>query len=72
MKSTRLSKWLNSFYGGKNCAAAMRIDASTDLSRLRVSQLKQLLEARGVACHDCVEKGDYMRHVRDAYGLPTV
>lgn len=50
MKSTRLSKFLNQFYNGKKCAAAVRIDASTDFSKMRVPQLKQLLEAKGVVC----------------------
>ena len=69
MKSTRLSKWLNQFYDGKKCAAAIRVDASTDFSRLRVGQLRQMLQARGQVCSDCVEKDDYVRRVKQAYGL---
>lgn len=40
MKSLRLSKFFNQFYNGKKCATAVRIDAATDFSKMKV----------GVAC----------------------
>lgn len=45
----------------------MQVDASTDFSKLRVTQLKQLLKDRGVMCPECVEKNDYVKRVRDLY-----
>lgn len=69
MKSTKLSRWLNSFYDGKKCAAAIRVDANTDLGRMRVSQLKHMLAARDAPCLDCLEKADFIRRVREVYGV---
>jgi hypothetical protein len=45
----------------------LQVDANTDFSKLRVTQLKQLLKDRGVSCPDCVEKSDYVKRVRDLY-----
>ena len=36
---------------------------------MRVAQLRQLLEARGVTCRECVEKGDFVARVRQEFGL---
>lgn len=47
--------------------ACVQVDANTDFSSLRVTQLKQLLKDRGVMCLECVEKGDYVKRVRDLY-----
>lgn len=44
-------------------------DASTDLSKMRVSQLKQILESKGEKCRECVEKGDYIARIRQAFGV---
>jgi thiol-disulfide isomerase/thioredoxin len=65
-KSAPLESWLRTFAGGRKCAAAVRVGPDTDLSALRVPQLKAALEARGAACADCVEKGDYVRALREA------
>ena len=64
LKSASLESWLFKFAGGRKCAAALTLDASTDLSKLRVPQLKAALAARGGRCPDCVEKGDYVKAVR--------
>lgn len=69
MKSTRLSKFLNQFYSSKVCATAVRLHPGTDFRKMRVPQLKALLEAKGVECPECVEKGDFIKRVREAYGL---
>lgn len=45
----------------------VQVDANTDFSSLRVTQLKQLLKDRGVMCLECVEKGDYVKRVKDLY-----
>ncbi|KAI3429292.1 hypothetical protein D9Q98_005388 [Chlorella vulgaris] len=59
-KSTKLARFLNQFYSGKACAAAIKIDASTDLAKMRVSQLKQILESRGEQCKGCVDKSGFV------------
>ncbi|KAI3429290.1 hypothetical protein D9Q98_005386 [Chlorella vulgaris] len=69
MKSTKLARFLNQFYSGKACAAAIKIDASTDLAKMRVSQLKQILESRGEQCKDCVEKSDFVDKIRQVFGV---
>ena len=46
---------------------ALQVDANTDFSSLRVTQLKQLLKDRGVMCPECVEKSDYVTRVRDLF-----
>ena len=71
MKSLRLSKFLNQFYDGRKCATAVRIDAHTDFSKMRVAQLKQLLEAKGVTCKERFEKADYVRRIKEAYGVAS-
>lgn len=65
-KSSPLESWLRTFAGGRKCAAAVRIGPDTDLAKLRVPQLKAALEARGATCSDCVEKGDYVRALKEA------
>ena len=42
----------------------MKLDAGTDLTKLRVGQLKALLEERGVVCRECVEKGDFVTRLQ--------
>jgi hypothetical protein len=44
-------------------------DASTDLGKMRVSQLKQILESRGEQCKDCVEKSDFVDKIRQVFGV---
>lgn len=44
-----------------------QVDEKTDFSKLKVTQLKQLLKDRGVACPECVEKNDYVNRVRSLY-----
>ncbi len=53
--------------GSKACVLALQVDANTDFSSLRVTQLKQLLKDRGVMCPECVEKSDYVTRVRDLF-----
>ena len=65
-KSSPLESWVRTFAGGRKCAAAVRVGPETDLSALKVPQLKAALAARGAACPDCVEKGDYVRALREA------
>jgi protein disulfide-isomerase-like protein len=64
MKNTKLTKFLNAFYNGKRCAESIVLDDSTDYSKMRVGQLKQLLAAKGGACKDCLEKEDFIRALK--------
>ena len=64
LKSAGLEAWLFNFAGGRKCAGALTIDAGTDLSKLRVPQLKAALAARGGKCPECVEKGDYVKALK--------
>ena len=70
IKATRLTRFLNEFFGGRRCTAALTVDEATDLSALRVAQLRQLLDARRAGCADCVEKADFVRRVREVYSRP--
>ena len=45
----------------------MQVDEKTDFSKLKVTQLKQLMKDRGVSCPECVEKNDYVKRVRSLY-----
>ena len=65
MKPDSIESWVYGFAGGRKCASLVKVDAGTDLSRLRVPQLKAALAARGGKCAECVEKGDYVRALRD-------
>jgi thioredoxin-like negative regulator of GroEL len=69
LKNSQLVKWLNAFYSGKKCADAIQIDDNTDFSKMKVSQLKQLLGAKDVKCENCVEKSDFVRRVKEVYNV---
>ena len=43
----------------------VKLDASTDLGALSVSQLKSFLKERGESCMECTEKRDYVRRLGD-------
>lgn len=43
------------------------MDENTDFSKLKVTQLKQLIKDGGVSCPECVEKSDYVKRVRSLY-----
>ena len=44
-----------------------QVDEKTDFSKLKVTQLKQLLKDRGASCPECVEKNDYVKRARSLY-----
>ena len=45
-------------------SAVVKLDSKTDFSKLKVGQLKQLLEDRGIDDRDCLEKKDYVAKLR--------
>jgi hypothetical protein len=69
LKNSQIVKWLNAFYSGKLCAEAMQIDSNTDFSKMKVSQLKQLLTSKGEKCQNCFEKNDYIKKVKEVYNV---
>jgi ARMET, C-terminal len=64
LKSEPITSFLNKFAGGKKCSSMVKLDAKTDLSKLKVSQLKSLLKERGVVCMECAEKSDYIARLK--------
>jgi hypothetical protein len=65
LKSENISTFLGKFAGGRKCSSMIKLDAKTDLSKLKVSQLKGLLKERGVVCGECAEKGDYIARLKE-------
>eukprot|EP01025_Chloroclados_australasicus_P038787 TRINITY_DN4005_c0_g1_i4.p1 TRINITY_DN4005_c0_g1~~TRINITY_DN4005_c0_g1_i4.p1 ORF type:complete len:470 (-),score=80.65 TRINITY_DN4005_c0_g1_i4:246-1655(-) len=61
MKSGPIKRFLEKFANGKKCRSSIRLDSSTDFSKLKVSQLRSLLIDHGIVCSDCLEKGDYIK-----------
>ena len=51
---------LCSKYGGN---AAVAITRATDLSKLRVKDLKAYVMEKGIPCGECIEKADYEKAV---------
>ena len=64
-KAAPLTKFMREFQSGKKCQKMIKIDANTDLSKFRVSQLKELLQERDVNCIECTEKKDFVRRLQD-------
>ena len=44
-------------------------DARTDFTKMRVGQLKQILESWGESCRECVEKADFVAKVKQVFGV---
>ena len=64
-KPKRIVQFLQQFEDPQRCARMVKIDASTDLGALSVSQLKSFLKERGENCQECTEKKDYVKRLRD-------
>lgn len=64
-KPGRMGRFLQHFEDPQVCANMVKIDASTDLSSLTVSQLKGFLKDRGESCLECTEKKDYINRLGD-------
>lgn len=60
LKSAQLQRHISGYASGSKCAAQVVLDASTDLAKMKVSQLKTLIAAKGVDCTGCLEKADYV------------
>lgn len=64
-KPSKIVRFLQHFEDQQTCAKMIKIDASTDLSSLTVSQLKSFLKDRGESCLECTEKKDYIQRLKD-------
>lgn len=60
LKSDPLQKHLATYLNGKKCAAAVKLDASTDFSKLSASALKTIMKERGIPCKGCAEKDEFV------------
>eukprot|EP00878_Enallax_costatus_P019611 GHUV01020694.1.p1 GENE.GHUV01020694.1~~GHUV01020694.1.p1 ORF type:complete len:238 (+),score=63.51 GHUV01020694.1:1077-1790(+) len=60
LKSEPLQRHISSYAAGKKCASQVVLDTTTDLASLKVPQLKALVQAKGVECAGCFEKGEYV------------
>ncbi|GJP55543.1 hypothetical protein CLOM_g14503 [Closterium sp. NIES-68] len=47
-------------------------NADVDLTKLRVKELKRMLEERGVECQGCIEKEHLVSHLRETIHLPLL
>ena len=65
LKSEPLQHQLGSYTLGKKCNGKIRVDATTDLKKLSVSQLKAVLQARGIGCTGCFEKSDFIKTLKE-------
>jgi protein disulfide-isomerase A6 len=65
LKSEPLQQQLGSYALGKKCNSKIRVDATTDLKKLSVSQLKAVLQAKGIACTGCFEKSDFIKALQE-------
>lgn len=45
--------------------ADIRIDDEARLKTMRISLIQGLLKDRGWACRSCMERGDYLRFIRE-------
>lgn len=50
-------------------STALKVDKDTDYSKLRVKELRKILDNRGVGCDGCLEKGDYVRKCQETEHL---
>ena len=70
LKNSKLTRFLNSFYGGTKCIeATLSSQEEVDFNKLKVGQMKQILTAKGAQCKDCIEKSDFVKRVREVLGL---
>ena len=62
--TSKFGTWLMGFYDGKKCFSQFKVDADTDLNKLKVGQLKEILKSQGKSCSHCIEKSDYVNEIQ--------
>ncbi|MEW5312785.1 MAG: hypothetical protein WDW38_004393 [Sanguina aurantia] len=65
LKSEKIQTFLDGFMGGRKCAAAVRLDSSTDLAALSTKQLRAVMTAHGLVCRGCSERGDFVARLQE-------
>ncbi len=45
-------------------AAPAKLDANTDFSKMRVSQLKTIMAEKGITCAECREKDEFVAAIK--------
>lgn len=67
-ENSRCNFWLaspqNEYAGGVKCSKKVHLTTDTDLSKMRVAQMREVLRDRGIVCRECVEKQDYIALLR--------
>jgi hypothetical protein len=48
-------------------STASAITASTDLSTLKISQLKTFMAEKNIVCNDCIEKADFVAKIKSYF-----
>jgi len=43
----------------------VKMDANVDLTKLRVKQLKAIINERGATCSGCLEKQDFINKIKE-------
>lgn len=46
--------------------AAVKLTADTDISKLKVAQLKEIIATKNIPCASCFEKEDFVAHIKAA------
>lgn len=64
LKPAKIRRFLDEFAGGKKCARAIKLDASTDFSKLSVAQMRAFLSDQGETCRGCAEKHEFVEKVK--------
>jgi protein disulfide-isomerase A6 len=65
LKSDPLQLHIGGYAAGKKCASQVVLDETTDLSKLKVAQLKGLIQAKGISCAGCAEKSDFVAALKN-------
>ena len=53
-------------------AGALKIDASTDFSKLKIAQLKAFIAEKNIPCASCLEKDDFVTHIKSELSKKAV
>ena len=73
MTSAEVEKWLEAYHKefSTGCAQVRKtpkmgtkLDRSTDLNKMKVSQIKALMDAHAIPCVSCYEKSDFVSAIK--------
>ncbi len=46
---------------------AVKVDANTDFSKMKISQLKTIMAEKNLQCNDCIEKDDFVNFLKASF-----